>query len=42
MLLEKVLAILDEESGDKLCPESVATLKSLISDGEIQTEIQTG
>lgn len=37
MPLEKALAILDEESGDKLCPESVATLKSLISDGEIQT-----
>lgn len=36
MPLEKIIAILDEESGDKLCPESVATLKSLISDGEIQ------
>ncbi len=36
MPLEKALTILDKESEDKLCPESVATLKSLISEGEIQ------
>lgn len=34
MSLEKALAILDEESGDKLCPESVAILKCLISEGK--------
>lgn len=36
MSLEKTLAILDEESGEKLCPESVATLKSLISEGVVK------
>ncbi|CAN5784887.1 3'3'-cGAMP-specific phosphodiesterase [soil metagenome] len=41
MPLDRALAILDEESGDKLCPESVATLKDLISDGEIRTDNQS-
>lgn len=36
MPLEKTLAILDEESGDKLCPESVAVLKALISEGALE------
>lgn len=36
MPLEKVLAILDEESGEKLCPESVAILKELILEKEVQ------
>jgi HD-GYP domain-containing protein (c-di-GMP phosphodiesterase class II) len=36
MPLEKTLAILDEESGEKLCPESVSTLKTLVSEGEVQ------
>lgn len=35
MPLEQALAILDAESGEKLCPESVNTLKILISEGEI-------
>ena len=36
MPLEKTLAILDEESGEKLCPESVATLKTLVAEGVVQ------
>lgn len=38
MSVEKILAILNEESGEKLCPESVETLKVLISEGEVRSD----
>ncbi len=35
MPMEKVLAILDEESGEKLCPRCVGTLNELVSKGDL-------
>jgi HD-GYP domain-containing protein (c-di-GMP phosphodiesterase class II) len=35
MHMEKVLAILKRESGQKLSPESVEALKDLVSKGEL-------
>ena len=36
MPLERVLGILNEESGEKLCPESVTTLNELVSNGRLR------
>jgi HD-GYP domain-containing protein (c-di-GMP phosphodiesterase class II) len=35
MPMEKVLTILDEESGEKLCPRCVGTLNELVSKGDL-------
>jgi HD-GYP domain-containing protein (c-di-GMP phosphodiesterase class II) len=35
MPMEKVLDILDEESGEKLCPWCVGTLNELVSKGDL-------
>lgn len=36
MPMEKVLGILNEESGEKLCPESVAAVDELVEKGVLQ------
>lgn len=42
MPMEKVLGILDEESGEKLCPASVAALQELVSTGKLQRRHEKG
>lgn len=36
MPMEKVLGILNEESGEKLCPESVTAVNELVSSGNLR------
>lgn len=42
MPMEKVLGILDKESGEKLCPASVAALQELVSTGKLQRRYEKG